>query len=392
MARPSGRSTVARSKRGHSKSAKAVPVAVRADVTAPAGDLRPEHILGLADTIQLPRPTRFLARKGETIELRPGVYRVLVAPDGQLVLRSPAQSAAYELATTRAWHELELLSPLALHVPGENEAGHVVMLFPGGAALQAIGWSGALPATMDFPPSKSLANAVIEWLPPTLATALPFDRAKLFNPWAKIWGSIQPGPSPTGFGPSGTPPNWIGATVATSWAQGLGPAPTGPISGPPHSHWEASGAEGSGNEPIPPGTPALRGAFPSIIYSVTPVTVTATMSMVGRVVRLQVTSHVVTLGGVTWAIATWTDVYQIVPSANGPVTFPGVIVATAHVVPNAPPAPMTTWAAEAQKWFTLPTGGGAPTVFELRLDGMWITERTCEYLGRFPGSPEMRCP
>jgi len=166
---------------------------------------------------------------------------------------------------------------------------------------------------------------------------------------------------------------------------GSGSYPPGSKVGPP----TGAGME-SGWVPFPPGTDVRRGAFPSYIQSVTPVTVTSTVSMVGRVVQLRVTSHVVTIGIPTILSMTWTDVYQIVPQVAGPVTFPGVIVATGRV-PTTPPAPTTSWAAEVQKRFTSPTGRGAPTRFELRLDGIWITDKTCEYLGRFPGSPELRC-
>ena len=272
------------------------------------------------------------------------------------------------------------------------------MLFPGGAALLAIGWSGGSPPRTMSDPTVSLAEAVFHWLPPSLVAApLPFDKSFLLQPWVMIWGTIEPGLSPTGFGPSNVPPNWFNATVATcevppagsampiGTGTGSGSYPPGSKVGPP----TGAGME-SGWVPFPPGTDVRRGAFPSYIQSVTPVTVTSTVSMVGRVVQLRVTSHVVTIGIPTILSMTWTDVYQIVPQVAGPVTFPGVIVATGRV-PTTPPAPTTSWAAEVQKRFTSPTGRGAPTRFELRLDGIWITDKTCEYLGRFPGSPELRC-
>ncbi len=398
MARKSGGATVVRSKRESSGSRKALRVASKADLGGPAGNQTALHITGLADAIQLDRPTRFRASKGDTVELRPGVYRVMPGAGGGLVLQSADLKSSCALATVTTWHPLGLLSPLVLNVPDERNERHILMLFPGGAALQAHGWRGSPPRTMGLPAAGSLVEAVLKWLPPSLVTtALPFDRSFLLNPWFMIWGTVQPGSSPTGFGPSNVPPNWIGATVATcdvppagsampiGTGTGGGSYPPGSKVGPPIG----AGMQ-SGYVPFPPGSAVLRGAFPSYIQSVTPVKVTSTVSMVGRVVQLHVTSHVVTIGVPTILSMTWTDVYQIVPQAAGPVMFPGVIVATGRV-PTTPPAPTTSWPAEVQKRFTSPTGRGAPTVFELRLDGVWITDRTCEYLGRYPGSPELRC-
>ena len=75
MSRKSGGTTVAGSKRGSSMARKTLPVAAKADLETPAGAETALHIMGLTDAIQLDRPTRFRARKGETIELQPGVDR-----------------------------------------------------------------------------------------------------------------------------------------------------------------------------------------------------------------------------------------------------------------------------------------------------------------------------
>ena len=81
MSRKSGGTTVAGSKRGSSMARKTLPVAAKADLETPAGAETAVHIMGLTDAIQLDRPTRFRARKGETIELQPGVYRVVAGAE-----------------------------------------------------------------------------------------------------------------------------------------------------------------------------------------------------------------------------------------------------------------------------------------------------------------------
>ena len=59
MARKSGGTTVAGSKRGSSRARKTLPVAAKADLETPAGAETAVHIMGLTDAIQLDRPTRF---------------------------------------------------------------------------------------------------------------------------------------------------------------------------------------------------------------------------------------------------------------------------------------------------------------------------------------------
>ncbi|MFN2432504.1 MAG: hypothetical protein ABR599_06755 [Gemmatimonadota bacterium] len=334
----------------------------------------------VASTIELDRTLFFPGRSGEEVEVRPGAYRVHGGPDGGLVLTSADRRSTYALRGSTTWHELGLSSPLALNLAGSEGEQHVMMLFPKGSLVQATGRSasrGRTPAE-SFMTTADLLEAVLEWQPPSLQEPLPFDKRILLSPWKQIWGTIQPGASPTGLGPSSVPPHWVSATVATCY-----PPPAG-------SYGPGGPGTESGVPPFPPGSEVRRGAFPSYIQSVTPVTVSSSASMVGRVLRLHVTSHVVTLGIPTILSMTWTDVYQIVPQASGPVTFPAVIVATGRV-PTTPPAPTMTWPAEVQKRLTSPSGRGAPTEFELRLDGIWITTRICEYLGRFPGSPELRC-
>ena len=64
-------------------------------------------------------------------------------------------------------------------------------------------------------------------------------------------------------------------------------------------------------------------------------------------VQLLTTNYVVSLGGNILSM-TWTDVYQIAAPSNGPITFPGVIVATGRV-PVGPAPANTSWEAEVAK-------------------------------------------
>jgi hypothetical protein len=91
---------------------------------------------------------------------------------------------------------------------------------------------------------------------------------------------------------------------------------------------------------------------------------------------------------------TWRDWYHIVPTAHGPVTFPGVIVANARVYTSGhtPPAGKT-WGDVAADMLTSPSGMGAPTDFELFVDGISVAAMRCGYIGHGTpgGPPALKC-
>jgi hypothetical protein len=117
--------------------------------------------------------------------------------------------------------------------------------------------------------------------------------------------------------------------------------------------------------------------------------VTATFSggllLSGKAVELLVTAHVVSIGYATILSMTWQDTYRIVPGANGPVTFPGVVLVTGRTS-GEPPAG-TTWPAILQQQLYSPSGRGVPTVFELRVDGVILAEQTFFYFASYSGGP-----
>jgi hypothetical protein len=177
-----------------------------------------------------------------------------------------------------------------------------------------------------------------------------------------------------------TPPNWVNATVVNCEQAPLGSA--APVGG------------GLVMLPCPftPGESVQRGPFPVYVTSVTPVTVTSTLSMAGRVVQLLVTSVVHSVGNVAVLYSAWRDVYQVVPSTNGPVVFPNVIVATGRAGTNTH---FSTWGPDAEAAFTTAAGTGAPVEFELRIDGITFAARSCKFNARFypqsPAPPTLFC-
>lgn len=328
-----------------------------------------EQVPQAAMTIALDKIVHFTDGEGREVELPPGDYCADASAEGDLHLTSVDRQSDWRIRALPTWHVFSLSSPLALTIPTEKAERHVLVLFPGGAALWSSGSIGTREA--DTPTSVS-TRAIAEHIldkPGRMFGVLPFDRSLLSSSSSKpLWGTIEPGASPSPFGPGGVPPHWINATVATSY-----------------------GGPGQPGQPSPTGSPVRRGSFPGYLVSVTPVTVNWPLSITGRIVQLHVTSHIVSFGFPTVLFMTWTDVYQMVPQTNGPVTFPGVIVATGHV-PTTPAAPGTSWPAEVAKRFTSSSGQGAPTEFELRVDGVTVATRSCQFQGRFPGAPELSCP
>jgi hypothetical protein len=307
----------------------------------------------------------------EHVTLDPGLYRVDVSPRGELLLASE-EGRTVAVRTAVGYHGLELREPIAVHLKGgKEEESQLALLLPGGVALQAVGSHGRL--RKDAKPQSIMSHPgfpdeAFKWLSP----AVPFQR--WLEPWTLKWGAIEPGTSPAPFAPQTFPPNWISTRVVTCVAPPAGSAgPAGP-------------GTATGVPPIPPGSVVQRGPFPGYLVSTTPVTVTASVHVAGKAVELYVVSHVASLGIPVILSMTWLDVYRIVPTADGPVTFPGVIVATGRV-PTSPPPPGTTWEAQVQSRLSSSTGQGVPSTFELRVDGVPIAQRTCGYYASYPGGP-----
>lgn len=182
------------------------------------------------------------------------------------------------------------------------------------------------------------------------------DKNKLlFPPW--VFGDIEPDPTPARFAPMVQPPNWTGATVGTCAT----------VAG-----WSCA---------FTPGEAVTRGPYAGYVTSVTPVTVSATpMIRAGQSIELLVTSVVGNIGHSGLMYATWIDTYQIIAPANGPVVFPGIVLATGRAASNAP---YDTWVPDAEDLFTTTQGMGAPVQFELRIDGVTFAIRSCKFNAEF---------
>jgi hypothetical protein len=322
-----------------------------------------------AATITLNRAAHFATPDGSSIKLTPGNYRADVLAEGHVLLSSSSERRSWIVEASRTWHELKVASPLALSVPVGEDEENIIVLFPGGGALLATGSHTKSPGRALGPkslPTPVIVEAILKWMGLGFGAHelkdFPISRISLLFPFLAGTGTIEPGPSPARFAPMTTPPNWVGATVVNCFAAPLGSAgPGGPGTAPQCT--------------FAPGDPVKRGPFAGYVTSITPVTVTSSVSMAGRVVQLLVTSVVDNVGATTMMYMTWTDVYQLLPQSNGSISFPGVIVATGRSGSND----FSTWVPDAEAAFTGSPGTGAPVGFELRVDGFTLATRSCKF-------------
>ena len=315
------------------------------------------------------KPLIFAAEKGKPITVEAGLYRVEASDDGHIVLVSDAGKAT-PVPTVRDWHDQVVDAPVALDVEREDEHA-LVLLLPGGVALHSSGSYG------------QVRDAHHPAVPVHDLTTFYEGIFKLhkyggfFNPdiWTLNWGKVLPTTPAVPFVAATFPPNWVSTRVATCEVP-----PTG-------SYGPAGPGTASGIPPFQPGDVVLRGPFKGYYVSTTDVTATfsAGLTLTGKTVELLVTAHVVSIGYPTILSMTWQDTYRIVPSANGPVTFPGVVLATGRTS-GEPPAG-TTWPAIFQERLNSPSGLGVPTVFELRVDGVILAEQTFFYFASYSGGP-----
>src|SRR5262244_602930 len=168
-------------------------------------------------TIVLESPTHFHAPNSSDVQVHPGAYHVSIAHDGHLALgamQNPEHHGTV-LRAFRTWHSFRLTAPLAVSV-AQHDSLHIVLLLPGGGALQATGSlrpATKLADTPTFATPHDLAQAMITRLP-FPKHSQPFNPATVLAvPGIRPWGTIDPGNQPTPFGPGSVPPNWISATV-----------------------------------------------------------------------------------------------------------------------------------------------------------------------------------
>jgi hypothetical protein len=134
-------------------------------------------------TIVLESTTHFHVPDGSDVQVHPGAYHVSIAPDGHLALgamQKPEQHGRI-LRAFKIWHSFRLIAPLAVSIAAEHDSLHIVLLLPGGGALQSTG--SLRPAarradTPTFATPHDLAHAIITRFPGPLPKYVhPFNAA-----------------------------------------------------------------------------------------------------------------------------------------------------------------------------------------------------------------------
>jgi len=311
----------------------------------------------------------FATRDGKPVTLDAGLYRVEASDAGQIVLISDA-GASIEVPAARDWHDQPFDEPVALDLEGEHDHS-IALLLPGGLALQATGYYGQVRSSPSSP-----VRDFVDFHDKLLAFHKKF--ADRFNTklWTLTWGKVVPATPAAPFVPASFPPNWVSTRVVTC------------VVPPAGSYGPAGPGTASGVPPFNPGDVINRGPFKGYYVSTTNVTATvsAGVQLPGKTVELLVTAHVVTTGFPTILSMTWQDTYRIVAGANGPVIFPGVVLATGRTPTSEPPGG-TTWEAQVQELLYSSSGRGVPTVFELRVDSVTLAEKTFYYFASYAGGP-----
>ena len=91
------------------------------------------------DSIELNSTAYFLASDGKEAIVSPGHYRVKAEDNSQLRLISRDEEAGLLVQGLPMDHTDEVPVPVALSVPAPEQRLHIVLLFPGGTGLEAIG-------------------------------------------------------------------------------------------------------------------------------------------------------------------------------------------------------------------------------------------------------------
>jgi len=116
--------------------------------------------------IQINQPLHFSAPDGSDVMVQAGTYRVEQATGSQIRLIPTENAPPTLLGANAVPSDLDVAAPIALAMPSEPEAYDLVLLVPGGPALEAHGSvSGVLP--------RGVPNRLIAIMMPPLALEVP---------------------------------------------------------------------------------------------------------------------------------------------------------------------------------------------------------------------------
>jgi hypothetical protein len=259
--------------------------------------------------ITLAHPLHFSTPDGGEILVPAGAYHLDQSQVTRLQLLSPDGAQRLVVAAQSIEHGFEVTSPLALIVPADEGQQHVILLQPGGKALDALGSASGVRTRVPIQPvaPSRLSDAVHAKAsqagsPPILGRV---DPSKMRLP---LNLSVQPTAPSNLFQDCGQALS--GGYLDTAYTQQVNP-------GAPHNP-NLDNAAGTAFIRM---TAASRNEFRCAIGSVAVKPTTGGLGT-GDHLQLRIVSYVYGYGA--WVL----DRYQLTPPGNAPLTFPNVIMAT----------------------------------------------------------------
>lgn len=359
------------------------PEAANITETAPPSEYR-----GAATGIQLEKAIHFSAPEGSDLVAAPGRYQLEPTVDAQLRLVPEGEQVPLVIAAAITNLDLEVSAPIALAVPAGEDVQHVILLLPGGMALDGIGsYSGVKargPITaLGGPAMKDPLSAKLAQIPSSGLTAIPKAAEKFERRAADL--ALQPGPRTTNFQEckmAGS--GYVGSVIAQQTVavktRGALPLPSprvGAIASRNGTSIVLAQAPAA-TPPTPntgtttyvttnPRTPYLRDvprSYQRCVFGSTVVTATGLLPFqTGERVTLSVVSRVIQDPYIELWIE---DTYELTAQAGKPLTFPRAIMAAATA--GVPASDWIRWQ-DLSKRFADRMKTGVPVGFMLTATG-----------------------
>ena len=304
---------------------------------------------GAATAIQLDKAVHFSSPEDQDVLAGPGRYQVEPTDEAQLRLVPEGEKPPLLIAAATTSFDLDVAAPAALTIPYGEDTHHVVLLLPGGTALDSIGsYSG----TRTRGPSVALGSASVKT---TLNAKLAGIMSPAYKELPKVAPkfeqratdfAIQPGARVANYAPcrmAGT--GYTGSVIAEYWRTYK---TTGGLFVPPptlarSTEWDRASViltqAPAATPPTPetgswktertnPRTPWVRELPGDPYYCVFGNATVKPTGMLplqpGERVQLLVTSIVTGRGYDTYWIE---DTYELAAQGPGSLTFPKVVVA-----------------------------------------------------------------
>lgn len=168
----------------------------------PGGAGRSSTIVAEAVLVELSTPVHFTNAEGAEVVVGPGSYTIEQAARTQLRVISSVGTPAVVIDAMPASHTADVSSPVAFTVAGSGDAQHLILVLPGGQALEAVGSSSGVrsrgPLTSLGASRTTTALQAYVLARPKVVDSL--GKVKQIDPYLFRQTTILSSPSLTSFG------------------------------------------------------------------------------------------------------------------------------------------------------------------------------------------------